>query len=139
MTEQLLERDSFRKGIFARDRNTCVTCGAPAVDAHHILERKLFADGGYYLSNGSSLCSQCHLKAEMTVLSVEEIRAACGIDDPVLPEGFAADQTYDNWGNEILPGGRRRPGPLFDDHGARKILQRAGVLYDGTFITTEMP
>ena len=109
MTEQLLERDSFRKGIFARDRNTCVTCGAPAVDAHHILERKLFADGGYYLSNGSSLCSQCHLKAEMTVLSVEEIRAACGIDDPVLPEGFAADQTYDKWGNEILPGGRRRP------------------------------
>jgi hypothetical protein len=134
MTDQLLDRDSFREGVFARDRNTCVTCGAPAVDAHHIIERKLFVDGGYYLSNGSSLCSDCHLKAEMTTLSVEEIRRACSIANPVLPEGFTVDRSYDKWGNEVLPDGRRVPGPLFNDHGARKILQRVGVLYDGTFV-----
>jgi hypothetical protein len=138
MTEKLLDRDSFREGVFARDRNTCVTCGALAVDAHHIIERKLFDDGGYYLSNGSSLCTRCHLYAEMTVLSVEEIRRACGVDKPVLPKGFTTERSYDKWGNEVLPDGRRVPGPLFDDHGARKILQRAGVLYDGTFVTTEL-
>ena len=139
MIDQLLDRDSFREGVFIRDRNTCVTCGAPAVDAHHIIERKLYTDGGYYLSNGSSLCARCHLYAEMTVLSVEEIRRSIGIETFVLPECLTAGRSYDKWGNEVLADGRRVPGPLFGDHGARKILLRAGLLYDGTFITTGMP
>jgi 5-methylcytosine-specific restriction endonuclease McrA len=36
----LLSRDDFRNNTFARDRHQCVLCGAPAVDAHHIMERK---------------------------------------------------------------------------------------------------
>ena len=139
MTDQRLDRDSFREGVFKRDRNICVTCGAPAVDAHHIIERKLFDDGGYYLSNGSSLCARCHLYAEMTVISVEEIRRSIGIEAFILPECLTVGRSYDKWGNEVLTDGRRVPGPLFDDHGARKILQRAGVLYDGTFVITVMP
>lgn len=127
-----MNRADFKEAVFRRDEHVCVCCGAKAVDAHHILERKLYTDGGYYLSNGSSLCGACHLKAEDTSISVEEIRLKCGISDAVLPEGFSADRRYDKWGNEILADGRRRPGPLFEDPGARKILGR--LLYDGTFV-----
>ena len=129
----LLSREEFKAQVFARDRHACVICQAPAVDAHHILERKLFADGGFYLSNGSSLCSDCHLEAEKTVISVDAIRIACGISDPVLPDGFSPQLSYDKWGNQIVPDGTRLPGPLFGDDGARKILAAAGLLYSGTF------
>lgn len=39
MNVQLLTRDQFREGVFARDNYKCVFCDKPAVDAHHILER----------------------------------------------------------------------------------------------------
>lgn len=52
----LLTRDDFREFVFKRDNHKCVVCGEPAVDAHHILERRLFHDSGYYLDNGASLC-----------------------------------------------------------------------------------
>ncbi len=131
--EQLLDREAFKKAVFDRDGHKCVNCGQPAVDAHHILDRKLFSDGGYYLSNGSSLCSDCHLEAEKTTLSVEAIRSACGIEHPALPEGFSPNLVYDKWGNQILENGQRTQGPLFNDDGARKILNRAGILYSGVF------
>jgi len=127
---KLLSRDEFRTQVFLRDKKTCVICKQPAVDAHHILERRLFTDEGYYLNNGSSLCSECHLKAEMTTLSVEEIRAACGIleKDKVLPEHLYDDQVYDKWGNPVLPNGRRLKGELFDDPSVQKILNQGNVL-----------
>lgn len=126
----LLSRDNFREGVFARDNNTCVICKAPAVDAHHILERKLFKDEGYYLNNGASLCSSCHLKAEMTILSVEEIREACGISeaDKVIPEHLYDDQSYDKWSNPILPNKTRSKGELFDDVSVQRVLAEANVL-----------
>ncbi|MBW3243337.1 HNH endonuclease [Epibacterium sp. DP7N7-1] len=133
MTEKLLDRPAFKAAVFGRDNNCCVICGAPGDAAHHILERKLFEDGGYYLSNGSTLCAPCHIEAEKTMLSVEDIRTACNITDPALPRGYLADRRYDKWGNEIHEDGTRSRGPLFDDTGARKILAEAGLLYDGTF------
>lgn len=132
--ERLFNRHAFTAATFARDRHRCVLCGQAAVDAHHILDRKLFLDGGYYLSNGSSLCSPCHLEAEKTVATVEQIRATCAITAPAIPEGFSAERSYDKWGNEILADGRRVPGPMFWDDGCRKILQKAGILYSGIFI-----
>ena len=33
----------------------------------------------------------------------------------MLPAGFNASLTYDKWGNEVLPNGSRKPGPLFGD------------------------
>ncbi len=53
-----MTRDDFRNAVFARDNHRCVICGEPAKDAHHILERRLFPDGGYYLNNGASLCEK---------------------------------------------------------------------------------
>jgi len=77
--ENILNRDEFREGVFKRDNYKCVICGLPAVDAHHIMERRLFSNGGYFLDNGASLCEEHHLEAEMTILSTDEIRQAAGI------------------------------------------------------------
>ena len=43
MEAKLLTRNEFREGVFARDNHTCVVpdCNKEAVDAHHIIERKL--------------------------------------------------------------------------------------------------
>ena len=38
-----------------------MVCKKPAVDAHHLLERRLWPDGGYHLDNGVSLCAEHHL------------------------------------------------------------------------------
>ena len=124
----LLTRDAFREGVFARDNNKCVFCGEPAKDAHHIIERRLFSDGGYYLNNGASVCEEHHLACEMTVISVEEVRDACGIKKAVIPEHFYHDHQYDKWGNVVLPDGRRLKGELFNDISVQKILEKGGVL-----------
>lgn len=136
MGEKLLDRATFAGAVFARDACKCVLCGAAAVDAHHILDRKLFEDGGYYLSNGASVCAACHLKVEATTVSVEEVRAACDIAEPALPAGFAGSKRYDKWGNEVITSGERIPGPLFHDDGCRKALQGAGLLWSGIFRLT---
>lgn len=112
---RLLTREQFRDRVFKRDQGRCVLCPAPAADAHHILERKLFPDGGYYLDNGASVCSPCHLKCEQCEVSVEDVRKAAGIATPVLPPGFRHDRIYDKWGNEILSDGRKLAGPLGED------------------------
>lgn len=123
----LLTRDQFREGVFARDNHKCVICGAPAVDAHHIVERKLFDDGGYYLDNGASLCAEHHLQAEDTSLSVEDIREAAGITHPVIPPGYSDKDVIDKWGNVFLPNGLRMKGPLFDDDGFQALVKREGL------------
>ena len=45
--DKLLTRDEFREAVFARDKHQCVVCAAPAIDAHHVVERKLWIDDGY--------------------------------------------------------------------------------------------
>lgn len=65
-------RDQFRNGVFQRDRFTCVVCPLEAVDAHHIRPRENFPDGGYHLSNGISLCSGHHLKAEAYLKGISD-------------------------------------------------------------------
>lgn len=57
-------RTRFREGVFARDRNMCVVCSGPAVDAHHITDRTEMPNDGYVLENGISLCGYHHLMAE---------------------------------------------------------------------------
>lgn len=71
---ELLSRDEFRNLVFIRDKYKCVICKDPAKDAHHIMDRKLFEDGGYFIDNGASLCGPCHIKAETNVIMPSEIR-----------------------------------------------------------------
>lgn len=140
MTHRLLSRTEFERQVFARDGHTCVFCPAPAVDAHHILERKLFTDGGYYLDNGASVCAEHHWACETTQLSPEEVRAAAGITQVVVPEGLSLEQAYDKWGNKVRKDGFREPGPLYFDAGCRKALSRGGrlghVVPEGTPLLT---
>jgi len=119
---KLLTRDEFRNAVFKRDGHTCVICTDVGVDAHHILERRLFSDGGYYIDNGVTLCSYCHVHAEETTISCEKLRADAGITQVILPSHLDKDQPYDKWGNPILPDGRRLQGELYFDESVQKIL-----------------
>lgn len=136
----LLTRDAWRDAVLARDGHACVRCGrrAPDVtlDAHHLMERRLFSDGGYRPANGVTVCSDphadgspsCHMLAEMTLVSPDELRTMAGIDDVVLPEHLSADTAYDKWGNPTLKDGTRAMGELFWEEPVQKILREAGVL-----------
>ncbi len=142
--DQLLDRDAFRDATVARDGRRCVICGrgeadAPGLrlDAHHVVERRLFRApheaGGYFLDNGATLCddgtlASCHLRAEATLISCDEIRKAAGVGRIVLPEHLYADQPYTKWGDPILADGRRMRGELFGDESVQKVLGRGGVL-----------
>ena len=124
----LLTRDAFRAAVFARDANKCVICGQPCADAHHIIERRLWEDEGYYLDNGASLCPAHHIQAEQTVLSCEAIREAAGIIKPLLPPDFYDELSYDKWGNPVMDNGQRMRGELFFDTSVQHILESGGVL-----------
>jgi hypothetical protein len=124
----LLSRDDYREGVFTRDRHQCVICGKPAQDAHHIMERRLFPDGGYYLDNGASVCAEHHLHCEMTLLSVEQVREAAGIRRAIIPPHLYPDHRYDKWANPVLDNGQRLKGELFFDPNVQKILALGGVL-----------
>lgn len=127
-TNILSSRDVFREGVFNRDNYKCVICGNPAKDAHHILERRLFTDGGYYLDNGASLCEIHHIEAEQTTLSCDEIREKAGIKNIIIPDHFYSDYKYDKWGNILLGNGFRIKGELFYDESVQKILKQGKVL-----------
>jgi len=116
-------------------------CGNPGVDAHHILDRSLWGDGGYYLANGATVCGPCHILAEQTLISCEALRTRCGITDIILPEHLDVDQTWDKWANPVLPDGTRLQGELFEDESLQRTLepvlhlfeQRGKVKYPRTF------
>lgn len=125
-----LTRKQFREGTLKRDDYKCVIC--PRTDdlaAHHIIERRLWGECcGYHLSNGASLCPGCHIKAEQTLITCEELREAAGITEILLPEHYYKENRYDKWGDIILPDGRRLIGELFHDLSVQKILKSGGVL-----------
>lgn len=64
--DSLLTREEFKEQVFAKTNGKCCIpgCDCDAVDAHHIMDRKLWSDGWYYLTNGAALCSKHHLDAE---------------------------------------------------------------------------
>lgn len=124
----LLTREEFKRQVFLRDNHKCVCCPAPAVDAHHLIDRSLFEDGGYYIDNGVSLCAEHHLQAEQTTLSCKMLRANAGITIIILPEHFDIDEEWDHWGNIILPSGARLRGELFLQENVQKALKEGNML-----------
>lgn len=125
----LLTREQFRTLVFARDKGKCVLCGASAVDAHHIIERRLWPDGGYYLDNGASVCSACHYKCETTEVSVEVVRNAAKVKTVAVPPGFLSTAPMTKWGDPLLPNGQRMRGPLFHEESVQKVLAAGKVLH----------
>jgi hypothetical protein len=135
MEHKLLTRDQFREGVFARDDHRCVVCKRTAeqtpegkLDAHHIVERRLWSDGGYYLDNGATVCEEHHLECETTEISAEYIRFLAGITKVIVPDQFYPEQPIDKWGNYILEDGRRTKGELFYDESVQKVLARGNML-----------
>jgi hypothetical protein len=124
---KLLTCEEFKKQVFARDKHRCVFCDNQPTNAHHILESRLFPDGGHYLNNGASVCDEHHTECELTKIDVQTVRDACDITDPVLPPGFFAELVYDKWGNQIINNMILR-GQLFDDVECKKMLTKAGKL-----------
>lgn len=136
MEPKLLTRDEFREAVFKRDGHRCVFCGKTAeetpegkLDAHHIIERRLWPDGGYYLDNGVTVCEEHHLECEQTVHSVEQVRWVASITKVVVPPHFYPDHQYDKWGNPLLADGRRAKGELFFDESVQKVLAQGGKLH----------
>lgn len=101
------ERQHARELTFARDGYQCVIClkttpkGA-ILDAHHLIERRLWQDGGYHLDNLVTLCQDCHISAEKGHYLLAELRAAANIGKIIVPNDMYDDVEYDKWGNVIL-------------------------------------
>lgn len=124
---KLLTREQFKESVFKKSKGKCVFCDSHAVDAHHILDRKLFPDGGYYLENGAAVCEHHHSLCEATLISVEEVRRAVGHTEIVLPPKFYPSVCYDKWGN-IIQDDQILPGPLINDKGCLTALKRTGKI-----------
>jgi 5-methylcytosine-specific restriction endonuclease McrA len=73
MSDKKEIRKNFRDAVYKRDGFRCAMCNMKSfkehaqkdLDAHHITNRKEIVNGGYVASNGISLCSDCHKKAEV--------------------------------------------------------------------------
>jgi hypothetical protein len=135
MEPKLLTRDAFRESVFARDKYKCVFCGKTAeetpegkLDAHHLIERRLWSDGGYYLDNGATVCEYHHLLCEQTQIPVENVREYAGITRILVPDQFYPEQPITKWGDYILENGRRTKGELFYDESVQKVLKAGNVL-----------
>lgn len=123
-----IEREFFQLDVFNRDSHRCVWCGrTDNLVAHHLIERRLWPDGGYVSDNGVTLCPACHYDAERTDINVEDLRYKAGIKRRILPPQLEIDAIYDKWGNEILPNGQRVRGELMSDESVQAILH--GHLY----------
>lgn len=133
-SKDLLIRDEFRKQCLSRDGNKCVLCGETNnLVVHHIVERRLFDDGGFYLSNGATLCEEHHWKAEATIVGTQQLRDAVGITRIVLPEHLDSDETYTKWADVELENGMRNPGELFDDASVQKVIAPVIHLYTSKY------
>jgi len=131
MINILLNREDFKHLVFQRDGNKCVVCGKPAVDAHHIIDRSLWSDGGYYLDNGVSLCEEHHIEAENTTLGTQELRELAKIKNIIYPNYLSLTEfvkDYDKWGNPILKNAKRLKGYDFNKENVQKMLKHGNVL-----------
>lgn len=140
----LLTRDAFRRAVFERDKYRCVNCNRPAIDAHHIIERALWDDEGYYVDNGASLCEDCHKLAEKDILLPDDIRILAGINTIILPSNLDPAKQYTKWGKiagaELniqyikYPSTPHLPwsGGLFDSDGSEDALMNDPGKYFGT-------
>jgi hypothetical protein len=135
--DALLTRDDFSRLALMRFAGRCCACKtAPATEAHHIFDRKLFSDGGYRLRNAAPVCADCHWKAEICAISACDMARMAGVWPPLAPpcaHGFGLDtpdalEALDKWGNMSRPDGSIAPGPLFHDDGCRKALASGGLL-----------
>lgn len=95
-------RSDFREQVFERDNNTCLVpwCDKEADDAHHIIERSCWENGGYIPRNGASVCNHHHQYAEKSHIPPQAFWMWLGIEDPPLPESVSS-MDVNKWGEEF--------------------------------------
>jgi len=107
-----MTRADFRQTCVERDGGKCLV---PACDetvttdpdgpgsTHHIIERKLWSNGGYIPDNGASVCNEHHRLAEDNIIPPQAFWRWAEIDDPPLPEGEvqALGTDVDKWGKPL--------------------------------------
>lgn len=99
--DPLLTREEFKKQVFAKADGMCCVpgCTCKAVDAHHIMDRKLWKDGGYYLTNGAALCSEHHIEAEHGKITPRLCFEYMGqnIQETKIPDKIACYLSYEEY------------------------------------------
>jgi len=100
MSPNLLSREAFRRQCLERDNGTCVVpwCSDDADEVHHIIERKLWSDEGYYMRNGASVCNPHHRLAEEDIIPPHAFWNWIGLE-PLTPENLPTNIT--KWGDEL--------------------------------------
>lgn len=97
----LLKREEFERRVFERDDHKCVICDAPAQDAHHLIERRLWTEPdeaqGYFVENGVSVCGEHHKAAEQDFIPPQAFRQLLDLPT-VLPRALDPDGDYSKWG-----------------------------------------
>jgi len=98
---RLLSRREFEQEVFARDNHKCVICGAPAEDAHHLIERSLWTEDfethGYFRDNGVAVCAEHHKLAERDLISPQVFRRLLDLPT-VKPTSLRPEYDYSKWG-----------------------------------------
>ena len=104
MNDKLLTREEFKKQVFARTNGKCCVpgCTCDAVDAHHIMDRKLWKDSGYYLSNCAPVCYRHHMDCEKGVWSPYQVMKFAGIDIKYLQKPDSLDWLTDEEYKELF-------------------------------------
>lgn len=146
---ELLSRDEFRERGLERDDGECVVpwCDSKADEVHHIIERSLWSDGGYYLNNGASVCNPHHQYAEDNYIPPQAFWRWIGVTDTPYPSDVPVP--CDKWGeafetppHENLREFHKYPStrhllPLYWESDRSKAEARTGR--DDTGITTVEP
>lgn len=118
-----MSRESFRRQCVERDGGECLvpSCEATvtaepseAGEVHHIIERKLWQDGGYIPENGACVCNKHHRYAEENVIPPQAFWRWIGVENPPLPEDpvgreAVMDSDVDKWGKPL-------PSPAWQEH-----------------------
>ena len=108
--KKLLSREDFKNAVLKRDGYKCVVCknGIVPLEAHHIIERKLWTaaeeEGGYFLSNGATVCNNCHQYAERNLIPPQAFWRLLGqsLSEAIVPRQLNHIKHIDKWGKILV-------------------------------------
>lgn len=104
-----MTREAFRQTCVERDGSECLIpwCDESVTDdpdgpgeVHHIIERRLWDDGGYFADNGACVCNDHHRRAENNEIPPQAFWRWNSVDHPTLPETVSS-QDVNKWGEQL--------------------------------------
>lgn len=100
----LLTRQKFKELGFLRTKGMCCIpgCREHADDAHHIMDRKLWSDNGYYLFNCAPVCYRHHMDCEKGIYTPHQVMKFADIDIKYLQKPDKIDWLTDEEYKELF-------------------------------------